>query len=206
MSIYTFNNKVLKHNNKLLVAGEPVPVIPYVQIGTQIWATTNLKYDDGGDGIAIKYDVTSEGVNFGTQYYYTWDAATRIVNNIEGWRIPTLTDFDVLKAYLESLGYNTTAPLRSVDGWKEWPWHGEVVPGTNIFGMNVEPVGSIRSSNPNDNLDALGQESMLRADSQLPGNHCNFMYGSSEVQNFNNWTYYWGMPNAYIAVRLIKEN
>lgn len=206
MSIYTFNNKVLKYNNKLLVGGEPEPDIPYVQIGTQIWATSNLKYDDGGDGIAIKYDVTSEGVNFGTQYYYTWDAATRIVNNIEGWRIPTLNDFNVLKEYLESLGYNTTAPLRSVSGWKEWHGHGEVVPGTNIFGMNVEPVGSIRSSNPNDNLAGIGQESMLRADSYSPGNHCNFMYGSSGVQNFANWTYPWGMPNAYIAVRLIKEN
>jgi uncharacterized protein (TIGR02145 family) len=206
MSIYTFNNKVLKYNNKLLVGGEPGPVIPYVQIGTQIWATSNLKYDDGGDGIAIKYDVTSEGVNFGTQYYYTWDAATRIVNNIEGWRIPTLTDFDVLKAYLGSLGYDTTAPLRSVSGWKKWFSYGEVVPGTDIFGLNVEPVGSIRSSNPLDDLAALGVESMLRIDSNSPGNHCNFMYGDSVVQKFQNWTYYWGMPDAYIAVRLIKEN
>ena len=208
--------KYLSHNGNLLKRGAnkfiyrnytpPQPVIPYVQIGNQIWASENLSIDDGGDGIAIKYDVTSNGVNFGTQYYYTWVAAKRIVENIEGWRIPTNTDFNNLRSYLESQEYTTTAPLRCVNGWTDSPYYGEAVPGTDIFGFNIEPVGSIRSSNPSDNLAAVGEESMLRADDNNDtGRSCNFMYGWSNLQKFTNWVYSWNMPDAYIAVRLIKE-
>lgn len=34
MSIYTFNNKVLKHNNKLLVGGEPGPTVHHYELIT----------------------------------------------------------------------------------------------------------------------------------------------------------------------------
>lgn len=44
MSIYTFNNKVLKHNNKLLVGGEPVD--PYNPLGLPQF-TIRLKFKQG---------------------------------------------------------------------------------------------------------------------------------------------------------------
>lgn len=199
--------KYLSYNGNLIQRGankfvyrnydKPGPVIPYVQIGDQIWASENLSIDDGGDGIAIKDNVTFQGYNFGTQYYYTWAAADRIVNNIEGWRIPTISDFNNLQSYLQSQGYSDTTPLRSVERW-------DTNPGTNTFGLNIEPVGSIRSSNPESNLDAVGEESMLRIDNpNYPGRYCNFMYG--RYGGFTNWTYHWNMPNGYIAVRLIKD-
>ena len=199
--------KYLSHNGNLIQRGAykfvyrnytpPAPIIPYVQIGNQTWASININIDDGGDGIAIKDNVTYQGFNFGTQYYYTWAAAERIVNNIEGWRIPTIADFNTLRTYVESQGYSNTAPLRSVEKWN-------TNPGTDIFGLNIMPVGSIRSSDPTSNLDAVGVESMLRINNPSePGKYCNFMYGM--YGNFTNWTYPWNMPDAYIAVRLIKE-
>ena len=200
--------KYLTHNGNLIQRGankfvyrnydKPAPVFPSVQIGNQIWMSENLSIDDGGEGIVIRNNVTYQGYNFGTQYYYTWTAADRIVNNIEGWRIPTITDFDNLQSYLQSQGYYDTAPLRSVERWN-------TNPGTNIFGLNIEPVGSIRSSYPDVDLYAVGAESMLRIDNpSSPGAWCNFMYGMHV--NFTNWTYRLNMPNCYIAVRLIKDS
>lgn len=58
MSIYTFNNKVLKYNNKLLVGGEPGPDLPPYTFRVRLTDTT--------------YDCSNKG------YTGTW---TRVDNN-----------------------------------------------------------------------------------------------------------------------------
>ena len=63
-------------------------VLDYVQIGTQIWKKANLSVNDGQGGIIVRNGKT----------YYTLAAATRIANSISGWRLPTNSDFDTLKA------------------------------------------------------------------------------------------------------------
>lgn len=52
-----------------------------VKIGKQVWMAENLAIDDGGEGI---YKNPSNN-----EYYYTWDAAMRVVKNIPGWHIST---------------------------------------------------------------------------------------------------------------------
>lgn len=97
MKVYTFDNKVLTHDNKWLKeAAAPGPSTE-VTIGSQIWKTENLAIHDGGSGIYTFVPVIND-VTYPTQYYYTLAAATRIVNNISGWHIPTKTEFETLLA------------------------------------------------------------------------------------------------------------
>ena len=131
-----FNGKVMKFGNVWGAAGSvipPGPVFEEVTIGTQTWMAKNLAVDDGGEGIVRVDDVTANGVNFGTQYYYTYDAAERVAASIEGWHLPSYDEWrSVLLAYTN---YNTT-PLKSTSGWSQNN-------GTNELGFNCAPVGSI---------------------------------------------------------------
>ena len=83
-----------------------------VQIGSQIWMKRNLTYDDGKGGIrhTTPFDLTE----WGEQYYYTWDAANRVANKIEGWRLPTIEDWNTLINYV---GTNPAYKLKSTSGW-----------------------------------------------------------------------------------------
>ena len=56
------------------------PTLEEITIGTQTWTKYNLNYDDGLGGVHIVNDVVDirDNHHYGTQYYYTWDAAVRI--------------------------------------------------------------------------------------------------------------------------------
>ena len=108
------------------------PIIEEVTIGTQTWKTVNLAIDDGGSGIAKIDNVTANGVNFGTQYYYSNAAANRIANTITGWRLPTTSDWQTLISYLGS-DMNVKG-IKSTSGWSNGN-------GTNALGFNSLPVG-----------------------------------------------------------------
>ena len=132
------NNKALKVGNKWLnpvVTPEPTPPGPTfdeVTIGTQTWATTNLAIDDGQGGIYVKDNVTANGVNLGTQYYYSIQAANRIVNNINGWHIPSTAEWQTL--------FNTVNDLTKITSTSGWP---SGYNGTNELGLNILPVGEV---------------------------------------------------------------
>lgn len=100
-------NKLLirtRNNTKGLVAlnknSEPVPPSPEpensVIIGGKSYKvkefngikimTEDLAYDDGLGGIYIENGI----------YYYSYGAAKRIADSIDGWDLPTKTDFEVL--------------------------------------------------------------------------------------------------------------
>lgn len=102
---------------------EEAPGFDEVTIGTQTWMSKNLSINDGGTGIYTRT------VNYGQgdviEYYYTWAAATRIANSINGWHLPSLSEWNALT--------NGTM-LKSTYGWTEGN-------GTDDFGFSVFPAG-----------------------------------------------------------------
>jgi uncharacterized protein (TIGR02145 family) len=97
---------------------------PVVRIGSQVWTTTNLDVDDGGTGIR------TINTTFGVQKFYTCKAAERIAATIDGWHLPTLAEWNVLKSFVGG----DAAKLKSVNGWYA---NG----GTNETRFNGLPVG-----------------------------------------------------------------
>lgn len=111
----------------------PGPSFDSVTIGTQTWMSKNLAIDDGGEGITIVDNVTANGVNFGTQYYYTWDAAIRVSNSIQGWHLSSKAEWDTLKNYIGSSVAG--GKLASTSGWNN---NGN---GTDDYGFTALPAG-----------------------------------------------------------------
>ena len=109
----------------------PGPTWETTTIGEQVWMAENLAYDDGGDGIHKFDNVTVNGVNFGTQYYYTPRAIRRISGDFNGWHISTKEDWDLLKNKVD----NDCESLKSTSGWDDGK------NGNNLNGFNGIPIG-----------------------------------------------------------------
>lgn len=136
------NNKALKISNKWLnpiATPEPTPPTPptptfdEVTIGTQTWMASNLAIDDVGEGIK-SFNVGVDGVDLGTQYFYTWDAAVRIATSIQGWHLPSKTELETL---FTTVGGTSTAgkKLKSTNGgWGEFG-------GTDDYGFTALAAG-----------------------------------------------------------------
>lgn len=177
----------------------PAPTFPSVQIGDQIWMTENLQVNDDGEGIIVVQSVISNGYEFGPQTYYTYDAAVRVANSIEGWHLPSETEFNTLKDYAISLNYTDTRPFRITYGWNRDQ-------GTNELGLSILPIGSIRVRYPDVGEPAsVGDECCLRTSTttQPTLSVVNFMYGNG-WSGFTNYIYNWP-KDYYLAVRLIKD-
>jgi uncharacterized protein (TIGR02145 family) len=89
-----------------------------VKIGNQVWMSKNLNVGDGGVGIYFNKD--------NGEYYYTWGAAKRIVDNIPGWHLPSREEWDEL---VKTIG-NDASNLRA----KTWE-------GTDKYGFSAVPAG-----------------------------------------------------------------
>lgn len=133
ITVYTYNDKVLKNaaTDKWLKKKE-VPTFDEVTIGTQTWMAKNLAINDDGAGISVINDVTANNVNFGTQYYYTWDAAVRVANSIQGWHLPSKSEFEALSSYI---GSGAGTKLKSTSGWQNNN------NGTDDYNFTGLPVG-----------------------------------------------------------------
>lgn len=108
----------------------PGPVLNEVTIGNQTWLANNLDYDDGGEGIVKLDNVTyrNNAFNLGTQYFYTYDAMTRIANLIEGWHMPSQAELNTL---ISTAGIEN---LKSDKPVSQTAWDS---PGTNSTGFNL---------------------------------------------------------------------
>lgn len=118
--ILTFNNKILSAGSKWLEQGSsptPGPGFRTVIVGNQEWMAENLTIDDGGAGIVHFDNVTANGVNFGTQYYYSRAAAERIATALgDGWHLPNINEWGALATDLG--GVSKAGPyLKSTSGW-----------------------------------------------------------------------------------------
>lgn len=166
-------------------------IFPYqtVQIGNQIWMAENLQEDDGGEGITVVNNVNANGVNFGTQYYYTWDAAVRVANSISGWHLPTKEEWQTLFNIVDH------RDLRSTEGWNSGG------NGTNTSGMNIYPTGWV----------------IPRGSTGLWGNQSRMWSSSIYSPRSNPWQFYFNyqsplfdwedskVSSYHMSVRLLKD-
>jgi uncharacterized protein (TIGR02145 family) len=187
-------DKLLKFNNKLIKIGNSIVgkiEIPSITIGNQIWTSKNLAIDDGGEGITIIDNVTANGVNFGTQYYYTWDAAVRVANSITGWHLPTKDEWITLRNYAGGESVAGTK-LKSTSGWNSGN-------GTDNYGFNVLPVGYCWLND----LKSLGSQDSFwtcTEDGAANAKYCYFVTSPYFIDSSL------GKTNYNISVRLIKDS
>lgn len=133
ITVYTYNDKVLKNvaTDKWLKKKE-IPTEITLSNG-QTWKLATLALNDGGEGIKIVNDVTANGVNLGTIYYYTFAAAQRIASIIpEGWHIPTSEEAQLL---IDTYSNDIPALCSVNGGWND------NLHGTNTSGFSAVPDG-----------------------------------------------------------------
>ena len=115
----------------------PAPTIPTVLMPDgNYWTSIDLNVDDGQGGVSIFNDVTVNGYNFGTQYYYTHEAAMRIASNLQGYHLPTGAEVSTLMNSIGGEADDISMKLRSTYGWSN---DGN---GTDDYGFSVLPVGN----------------------------------------------------------------
>lgn len=121
----------------------------WVKIGNQIWTSKNLEYDDGGTGIT-KLNITANGHNLGTQYYYSKRALLRIADQMEnhglfsGWSIPHWYDYYKLVNYIKDSTNYFGDKLKSTYGWDYYnstTYGSRDGNGTDNFGFTGLPTG-----------------------------------------------------------------
>lgn len=188
--ILTIGNKIIMPKANTWANIEPV-LPTEVQIGTQIWKTSNLAIDDGGSG--IKTAVINLGKGDITEYYYTWDAAQRIASSIgDGWHLPSTAEFNTLA---NAIGSDPGTKLKSTYGWNN---DGN---GTDDYGFNGLPVGH----QENNGLSEVGNRTYYWTTTQSP-------YSAGLMINRDLY-YAWGsIPEGssakgsyWYSVRLVKD-
>lgn len=114
----------------------PAPTLPVVLMPDgNYWTSVDLNIDDGQGGVSIFNDVTVNGYNFGTQYYYTHEAAMRIASNLSGFHLPTIQEVTTLMNSIGGSSYDISEKLRNTYGWDDYQ-------GTDDYGFSVLPVGN----------------------------------------------------------------
>jgi len=192
---------IYKHNGSIItdIDGKwlsytppPPPPLDEVTIGTQTWKSLNLAVDDGQGGIIIVDDVYANNVDFGTQYYYTWDAAVRIANSIEGWHLPSIAEWETLATYVGGTSVAGTK-LKSTMGWTLDR------NGTDDYGFTALPVGAMLSSTMNMNWGNMAYFWTNHAVNEVYKDYRGFEYNTSNMVGDSH--------NGSIAcsVRLIKD-
>lgn len=212
MSIYLARNgKMLTRLNGTRYFGDavsPVPPTPTpteVTIGNQTWMTKNLSVDDGGDGIATK--VVNYGYGDVVEYYYSWPAAVRIANSIEGWHLPSVEEYDTLASNVGGESHAGTK-LKSTYGWDP-----AYYAGTDDYGFCALPAGmGTRYTSGVLELYDFGGEANFWTSSNTTGTGgnyavCKYFNGtlSMNAQSLGKYGESEGKYGAYCTIRLIKD-
>lgn len=201
LNSYTITGATLYDTNKFNIATSNVHVqgnftvdTQDVTIGTQTWMGKDLMIDDGQGGIIKVNNVTAHGVNMGTVYYYTWDAAKRIANSISGWHLPTRSEWTSFLNYIKNTNdYSLT--IRSTTAWD--------VNGNNATGFNAYPIGY--KSTAGGLIDLLG-DGVQYWSSTSPESGRAYAY-IILAGTPSNWPIeYSDYANEYYPVRLIKDS
>ena len=128
------NKNILTIGGNRLEGGPLTPPTPptpadEVIIGTQTWKNVNLAIDDGQGGVKIVEDLV-----YGPLYYYTQAAANRISDSIQGYHLPSESDWATLITYCGGT-YAAGKKLKSTYGWLN---NGN---GTDDYGFCALPFG-----------------------------------------------------------------
>lgn len=166
-------------------------------VGNIIWAKTNLAITDNKTGIIQVNNVSANGVNFGTQYYYNQEAMQRIPSRVLPWRLPTEAEVRALVAFI---GDMAGTKLKSTSGWKD---NGN---GTDEYGLRFLPVG-IYDTDSEVSLRGVGEAAQLWTSDKVDLGSHGFMYKyyvlsyrSSDVQ-YGAVDWWWG----HFSIRLVKD-
>ena len=122
-------NEVKKDEDFFTLANMFSTLAKTVKIGDQEWMASNLRMDDGGEGV---YHDKYTG-----EVYYTWEAAKRIADRIPGWRLPTGKDWTDLE---HICGSDPGTQLKSSFGWVD---NGN---GIDKYGFDARPFGYYSNS------------------------------------------------------------
>ena len=169
-----------------------------VTIGGLKWSSDNISINDGGSGIRA-INVTANGVNFGTQYFYNLEAAQRIANSVDGWHLPTIDEW-------RSLYSNTSDALGKANAFKStsgWNNNGN---GTNALGFNVIPAGWATmppAGSPSDSMHFMVGEHGQFWSSTLSSS------GAQAISFIPNDTVLWESDeyrNTFMTIRLVKDH
>lgn len=118
------NRPILVNSRPLIIYNSPAPPVPTdeVTIGTQTWKISNLDIDDEQGGI-----ITVNG-----NVYYTQEAAIRVAATVNGWHLPSESEFNTLSSSIG--GSSNGRKLASTSGWTS-------MQGTDDYGFNALPLG-----------------------------------------------------------------
>lgn len=166
------------------------PVLDEVTIGTQTWMSKNLAIDDGQGGIY------TQTVNYGqgnvVEYYYTWDAAVRIIATIPGWHFPTQAEWETLAA---AVGGTSTAgtKLKSTYGWSSGN-------GDDSYGFAAFPAGAYATGS----FHSLGTYAYFWTSTERTGTnnayYC-YLYTVASMNSYNS-----NKSNYGYSIRLVKDS
>ena len=176
----------------------PTPVITdYVTIGSQVWMSKNLEYDDNQGGIYTANIQMADSVT-AHAYYYTHDAAVRVANAIPGWHLPTSAEFKTLINYAGPNYQTAGNNLKSRAGW----YGGNN--GYDLYGFNAFPEGAYYNGSP------TSEQSICSMATQTQTTESNVL--KDVYFTITNWGYYDGASlakdtaNSYgYNIRLIKD-
>lgn len=112
-------------------------------IGTQTWLAEGLRYDDGQGNIIIHNSVMANGVDIGPLYYYNYVSANRVANSIQGWHLPSVTEWETMFNYI---GGQSTAGVKLKSTSSAWRSGG--YPGTDDYGFSFMPTGYCQGGDP----------------------------------------------------------
>lgn len=134
------NGNIVVNKGRWIISHQKIKHDPIlgdiVEIGNQWWMSENLAIDDGEGGISKQL------INGKFEYKYTREAAMRISSRINGWHLPTTSEFQELFNYVSNGNYthegadNHIYDLRSTSGW----FNNQN--GTNLTGFNAYPASS----------------------------------------------------------------
>lgn len=186
--------------NSVIIGGKSYKVKEFNGIKIM---TEDLAYDDGLGGIYIENGI----------YYYSYGAAKRIADSIDGWDLPTKTDFEVL--------FNRQGKLEAMDGWTDYTYWDSYYGGekeTNaklneflsedsfnfkLYGEYEEPYGA-------DYIDMAGYlwtNDILISDWSTSTSHAYLQFGKRNSLNKNKifMSDEHGEPNCKYNVRFVKK-
>lgn len=163
-----------------------------VKIGNQIWMKYNLTGHHNPDASLISQGIYS-AENFGTQFYYTWDAARTVANKINGWHLPSKSEWNTLISYI---GSNVGQRLKSTNGWA---YNGN---GTDEFGFRAVPAGYCAGGFVTDIRRVTSAASWWI---DLPRDSTYAYYKDINYNNINGIGEYYEYRSCAFTIRLIKD-
>ena len=191
-NLLKIGNRVLKIGGRVLTRALPDPQDEEIVIGSQTWKKYNLAFNDGHEGIV------SAVVNYGqgdvVEYYYTWHAAVRVANAIEGWHLPSASEWATLVNYAGGQ-LRAGTKLKSTYGWSL-----SMGNGTDDYGFQGLPAGS---SNYEGTVSEFGQKGLF-----WTSNEYSHTYNTATYYELSDYVVHtsYTQENRYFSVRLVKDS